>query len=647
MLTTLDWSVIIGFIILIVAVGLSYTSKSGKNIESFFLGGRNLPWWLAGLSMVATTFAADTPLAVTEIVGTNGIAGNWLWWNFLAGGMLTTFFFAKLWQRSGVLTEAEFIELRYSGKEASFLRGFKAVYLGLFMNVMIIGWVNVAMMTLLQVFFGLDFWMSWVWTAVIMVLVALYSSMSGLLGVAVTDAIQFFVAMAGCILLALYVINSDDIGGIDSLKTQVQEIQPAALNFFPTIGKAEGATLGLSVMSFISYIGILWWASWYPGAEPGGGGYIAQRMMSTRSEKDAFWATLFFQIAHYCIRPWPWILVGLACITLYSVPKHVENSTLKLKIETLKKENNLSDAVFAYSPEKIAELSSKDEKIAKIQSELLQINSSLSEKAKENKALNISLQYAQDQRKGFVFAMNDYLPAGLLGLLLVAFFAAYMSTISTQLNWGAGYLVNDLYKRFIRTDKSDKHYVAVSRITTIALGLIGMFISIFITKISGAWAFIMQCGAGLGLVLILRWYWWRINAWSEIAAMIAPALITIPFYYFEVSFDIAFPSTVAFTTIIWLLVTYKTEPSKIDTLKAFYQKVKPMGNWSPVSEMPNNRRGILKTALNWLTAIVFTYSVLFFFGNLVLAEWTAAAILLIPVLLLGYRLQGVLHKDGI
>ena len=641
MLASIDWIVIVAFVILIVGVGLLYTNKSGKNMESFFLGGRNLPWWLAGLSMVATTFAADTPLAVTEIVGSSGISGNWLWWNFLAGGMLTTFFFAKLWQRSGVLTEAEFIELRYSGPTARFLRGFKAVYLGLFMNVLIIGWVNAAMITIFQVFFGIDFWTAFEWTALLMIIIAFYSSMSGLLGVAVTDAIQFVIAMAGCILVAIFVISSKDIGGIEGLKEQVAKVQPEAFNYFPKIGKTDdlGATLGLSLTSFICYIGVLWWASWYPGAEPGGGGYVAQRMMSTKTEKDAFWATLFFQIAHYCVRPWPWIMVGLACIVLYSVPRHVNDPELKAKIELFKKEHKVTDVVFSYNEEKLNLIAEKDSKIAKLKPELLKINTEIAEKAKRNGKLKKSLDYAKDPRSGFVFAMKDYLPAGFLGLLLVAFFAAYMSTISTQLNWGAGYLVNDLYKRFMAPNGSDKHYVAVSRLITMYLAIIGIIVSMFITKISGAWEFIMQCGAGLGLVLILRWYWWRINAWSEISAMVAPALISIPFFIFKTPYDQAFPLTVLFTTVVWLVTTIFTKPVEKTTLDRFYFQVQPMGDWAAVSGSKNSNWALLKLVFLWLTAIVFTYSILFFIGNLILMEFTYASLLFMLILISGWFLK--------
>jgi SSS family solute:Na+ symporter len=644
MLQFIDWLVIIGFLILIVGLGVSYARSSGKNLESFFLGGRNLPWWLAGLSMVATTFAADTPLAVTEIVGNNGIAGNWLWWNFLAGGMLTTFFFAKLWQRSGVLTEAEFIELRYSGPAARFLRGFKAIYLGLFMNVLIIGWVNVAMTTILKVFFEIPATEAFLWTAAVMLAVAIYSSFAGLMGIAVTDAVQFVVAMVGCILLAIFVVNSSDIGGISGLKTQVKELEPAALNLLPQIsnGGDLGRTLGLSISSFICYIGILWWASWYPGAEPGGGGYIAQRMMSTRTEKDAFWATLFFQVTHYCIRPWPWVMVGLAAIVLYSVPGHIGDAELKSQVMEIKSEG-MRDIIFTKDAAELTKLAKTDEKVANALPRLKKINQELKEKSAEDKALFTAMEYAREPRYGFVFAMRDYLPAGLLGLLLVAFFAAYMSTISTQLNWGAGYLVNDLYKRFIKPDETDAHYVMISRLATILLGIVGMIVSAFISSISGAWGFIMQCGGGLGLVLILRWYWWRINAWSELAAMIAPVLISIPFFILETPFEDALPITVLFTTITWLLVTIFSAPTEQATLARFYKQVRPMGDWPESIGKPNNK-ALRHVAFQWLTAIIFTYCVLFMIGNMVLLQWGNAGILAAVVLLSGWLLKRGIDK---
>ena len=593
-LSILDWVIIVGFFLLIVGVGLSYTKKAGKSLENFFLGGRNLPWYIAGISMVATTFAADTPLAVTELVGQSGISGNWLWWSFLAGGMLTTFFFARLWRNSGVLTEVELSELRYSGTAAKILRGGKAIYLGIFMNVVIIGWVNVALMTLLEVFFGLGdvYWFggmvkaSLVLTAAAMLWTAIYSSMSGLLGVAITDVIQFAMAMIGTIILAVLVVNSEEIGGIAGMKEQLPE---GSLNFFPSLSDGEnvGKTLGLSIGAFLSYAAVQWWASWYPGAEPGGGGYIAQRMMSTRSAKDSVYATLFFQIAHYCLRPWPWIIVGLCTIILY--------------------------------PE---------------------------------------LQGTADVKQGYVMAMRDFLPDGLKGLLLISFFAAYMSTISTQLNWGASYVVNDLYKRFIMKPMAtndntvldnqyvtndaynQKELVLASRVTTLLLMILGLVVSTFVDSISGAWGFIMQAGAGLGLVLILRWYWWRINAWSELSAMVAPFIPTAIFYYLGVEFEIAFPATVLFTTIVWIVVTFITPPTKDETLQHFYNKVRPDGAWSTfpdnykmiVGGISENtaapKNNLMYLILCWISAIIMTYGILFLIGKTILMEWETAGYLL-------------------
>jgi SSS family solute:Na+ symporter len=579
-LSTLDFLIAGSFFLLTLVVGLSYTSKASKNLTSFFLAGRNLPWHLAGISMVATTFAADTPLAVTEIVHGDGISGNWIWWSFLAGGMLTTFFFANLWRKADVLTEVELIELRYSGKEAAILRGFKSVYLGLFLNVVIIAWVNVAMQSILQVFFNLTPMMAFIYTALAMLFVAIYSSFSGLLGVVMTDVIQFFIAMTGCIVLAIFVINSDQIGGIVGLKTQINAIDPTILNFLPTIGEAgAGKTLGLSVAAFLTYATVQWWASWYPGAEPGGGGYIAQRMMSAKSEKDAVYATLFFQIAHYCLRPWPWILVGLAALVLY--------------------------------PE-----------------------------------LN-----ADTAKLGYVYAMRDFLPNGFKGLLLVAFFAAYMSTISTQLNWGTSYLVNDFYKRFFTklSDKNDdmstnenKQLVLVSRMMTFIVMIVGLLVTSQLDSIKGAWSFLMQCGAGLGLVLILRWYWWRINVWSEIVATLAPFVVIAVVEILKSkalastvseetilwlnTFPNVFLLTVAFTTLSWIIATYLTAPTNKNHLQIFYDKVKPMGNWKPFQTQGNENKGLGYTFLSWLLGITFTYAFLFLIGKIILLEWKDAAI---------------------
>ncbi|MFA5403669.1 MAG: sodium:solute symporter family protein, partial [Ignavibacteria bacterium] len=453
----IDWSIVVVYFIINILIGLYYYKKASGNAENFFLSGRKMAWWLAGLSMVATTFAADTPLAVTELVGQSGIAGNWLWWNMMIGGMLTVFFFARLWRRANILTDVEFIELRYSGKAASFLRGFKAIYLGIFMNCIIMGWVNLALGKILKGMFPgqIDDANVMLFILIIMIVTAVISAMSGLWGVAVTDSFQFIIKMTGCIILAILVVNSPQIGGVSGLQ---EKLPDWALKFTPQIGNEisagnTGGILMMTVSTFLAYIGVQWWASWYPGAEPGGGGYVAQRMMSAKNEKHSLLATLFFQVAHYCLRPWPWIIVALCATVLYP--------DLPMK----------------------------------------------------------------DKGLGYVKAMNDFLPIGLKGLLLASFFAASMSTIATHLNWGTSYFINDFYKRFLKPNESDKHYVTASRLMTVVFMIVAVLVTNFMSTISGVWAFVIECGAGLGLVLILRWFWWRVNAISEIVATVTPFIV--------------------------------------------------------------------------------------------------------------------------
>jgi solute:Na+ symporter, SSS family len=558
----LDWLVIASFLVISLIIGLRFKKRAEASLSDFFLSGRKLPWYIAGISMVATTFAADTPLWVTERVAMNGVSGNWLWWNMLIGGMLTTFFFARLWRRAGILTELELVELRYGGKTAAFLRGFKSVYMGIFLNAVIIGWVNLALMTILEVFFELSREQSMYYVIAIMAVVALYSSISGLTGVAVTDAVQFLIAMAGCIILAVIIVQSPEIGGIDGLK---EKLPAWRFEFFPRIQGSSDAVgvFSVSIGAFLTYSLVQWWASWYPGAEPGGGGYIAQRMMSTPKEKDAVYATLLFQIAHYALRPWPWIVVGLATLVIYP---------------------NLPEGQHGH---------------------------------------------------GFVFAMRDFLPVGLKGLLLVAFLAAYMSTISTQLNWGASYLTNDLYKRFIKPPDSlkkgqnaDKHYVSAARFFTVFIMLASVLAMSMMDTIDQAAQFMIQCGAGLGMVLILRWYWWRINAWSEITATIAPFLFyTVSVFGMGLQFPDSFLITVGGSTLSWLVVTMLTKPEKDAVLANFYGRVRPEGGWKPVRVklglVPRSFRPG-KLILAWLSAVLLTYSVLFLIGKLVFHEWNAA-----------------------
>ncbi len=561
----IDYLIIILYFIFSFSIAIYYSKRASKDTNEFFLSGRNLPWYLAGLSMVATTFAADTPLAVTELVVKNGIAGNWIWWNFVFGGLLTVFFFARLWRRAGIMTEAEFAEIRYSGQPAKFLRGFRAVYLGLFMNVIIIGWVNRAMISILIGIFGLPEDTAIIYVFGTMLIVAAYSAISGLWGVVITDAFQFIFAMLGCIVLALIVVNSNQVGGIEGLQ---QKLPSFVFGFFPTISteiSEYGNLFALSFISFFAYIGIQWWASWYPSAEPGGGGYVAQRMMSAKNEKHALLATFFFQIAHYALRPWPWIIVGLSVMVVY--------------------------------PELTAE----------------------------------------NARMGYIYAIRDFLPSGLKGLLVAAFFAAYMSTVASQLNWGTSYILNDLYRRFLIKEKSEKHYVAISKVITIILMVISIIVTMFISRISGAWEFILECGAGLGLVLILRWFWWRINVWSEISAIIAP-FVALPFVKFMgIGFPLSLYYLVGFTTIVWITITLITKPTDEKTLIEFYKRVYPGGIlWRKISDkLPDVKSdaNFGKMFLNWFLGVVLVYTSLFDIGSIILGSYFDALIYFVFVII--------------
>lgn len=573
----IDYLIIITYFLLSIGIALFYSRRAGKNTNEFFLSGRNLPWYLAGLSMVATTFAADTPLAVTELVAKNGIAGNWIWWSYAFGGLLTVFFFAKLWRRAGIMTEVEFAEIRYSGKPARFLRGFRALYLGMFMNLIIMGWVNKAMISILVGMFNIPESEVFIYVFGAMLLVAVYSALSGLWGVVVTDAFQFIMAMTGTIILAIIVVNTPEVGGVQGMQEKLPNF---VFDFFPSISDAPalGGIFVMSAAAFLAYVGINWWASWYPGGEPGGGGYVAQRMMSAKDEKHSLFATLFFQIAHYAIRPWPWILVGLSTLILYP-------------------------------------------------------------------------DLSADQKKmGYIFAMNDYLPAGLKGLLVAAFFAAYMSTIATQLNWGSSYILNDFYRRFISSGKDEKHYVGVSRITTIILMIVSVFVTLFIERISGAWEFIMEAGAGVGLVLILRWFWWRINAWSEISAMITP-FIVIPFLkMMNIEFPISLYYIVPITTIVWLIVTYITKPTEEKTLIEFYRRVHPGGfMWKKISsklEGVEGDKGFVKMFINWIFGVILVYSILFGTGSLIFGNVVNTVFYFIAAIISGIVIYTNLQNIG-
>ena len=558
-MTGLDWAVILAYFALATTIGVSLTRRGGRSVADYFVGGRALPWWLAGTSMVATTFAADTPLAVTELVAQYGVAGNWLWWNMVMSGILTVFFYARLWRRAGVLTDVEFTELRYGGRPAAVLRAFRAGYLALPVNLIVMGWVNLAMVEIASVALDIPRLAA---LLVCFFLAAGYSVLSGLWGVVVTDLFQFGLALGGAVVLAVFAVEA--VGGISGLEAGLADVYgsaEAATSLLPATGVAW-----MPAITFAVYLAMNWWASWYPGAEPGGGGYVAQRIFSARTERDGLLATLWFNVAHYALRPWPWILVALSTTVLYP---GLENP-----------------------------------------------------------------------RQGYVMAILDLLPPGLTGLLLAGLAAAYMSTISTQLNWGASYLVNDLYARFLDRGEGEAHLIRVSRAATLVLMLASLVVTYFMSSIEGAWRFLLAIGAGTGLVLILRWYWWRINAWSEIAAMVASLAVSLVLW-FGAGLDPDDPGqwagimivTVACSTAAWVAVTFLTRPEPDEVLDGFYRRVRPGGpGWSAVSRrLGFGREEIEGGALNWtnwVAGVVAVYTALFGTGKLIFGAWGEAAALL-------------------
>ena len=622
-----DYIVIISFFIVIIAVAAYYSRRAGKDTKQFFLSGRSLPWYLAGTAMVATTFAADTPLAVTELVAKNGIAGNWLWWNLAIGGLLTVFFFSRLWRRSGIMTDLEFIEIRYSGVEAAVLRGFRALYLGLLMNAIVMGWVHEAMEKIFRIILpGFD---PFLLVTILALIVAVYSMASGLLGTIRTDSFQFIFAMTGCIILAVMVVR---LPQISSLKNLSAKLSPELLDFFPKVGsvsiaKLTGGALSLTIGAFIAYVGIQWWSSWYPGADPGGGGYVAQRMLSARNEKHSLLGTLWFNIAHYTIRPWPWIIVALAALVI--LPR-VQNTDI------LKKEN--------------PELFRKVEEAYK--------NKSLyksEENLTDNKVfMDFYEKYENTVDPGVMYPklMARYLKPGLLGLLIAVFMAAYMSTIASHLNWGTSYIINDFYRRFLNKTGSETHYIIVSKISILFLIMVSLLVSrYFLTTISGAWIFILNVSAGLGAVLILRWYWWRINAWSEISAMIAPLFIypvaghginlQTEIFSHPVSLNIGglgleppltlYPVVIG-TTIVWLSVTFLTKPVNKEVLVSFYRKVYPGGaGWRTIAREIKEITPAInfgRQLVNWICGITAIYATMYGIGKILFSEYIRGTIAL-------------------
>lgn len=566
----LDWSIIAAFFVISMLIGAYTSKKAGKSAKEFFLSGRNMPWWLLGVSMVATTFSADTPNLVTDIVRTNGVSGNWVWWAFLLTGMLTVFVYAKLWRRSEVTTDLEFYELRYGGKSAAFLRAFRAIYLGIFFNVVIMATVSLAAIKIGGVMLGL----SPIETLLIASIVTvIYSSLGGLRGVLLTDFFQFFIAMAGAIWAAIYVLNMPQIGSLDGLLTHPNVVDK--LDFLP-----DFSDWNMVIPLLIMPLAIQWWATWYPGAEPGGGGYIAQRMLSAKDEKNAIGATLFFNIAHYGMRPWPWIIIALASLIIFPNVSDMQEAFPHIPVDKMGHD-------LAYS------------------------------------------------------AMLTFLPAGLIGLVLASLIAAVMSTLSTHLNWGSSYVVNDFYLRFLKPEASDKELVLVGRLSTVVLMLLAAILALALSNALEAFNILLQIGAGTGAIFILRWFWWRINAMTEIAAMVISFVVAIFFEVINPRFDlISIPEGqeylkllygVGITTVGWLTVTFFTKPEKDQVLLSFYRKVKPAAyGWKKVLDRypeEKQEQGQLPKDIGlMLVGSVMVYAVLFAVGFWIYGNTLAATL---------------------
>src|ERR1700752_761469 len=625
-LTSIDWLVIIGYLLANLLIGVYYRRRASGNTEEFFISGRDVSWWLAGTSMVATTFAADTPLLVCGLVAPQSIPGNWIWWGSSVGGILTVFSFARYWRRPEILTDVQLVELRYGGKPAAFLRGFKAIYLGLLMNCFILGWVTQAMVSIITVLLGpaiaegrvlqlsigshavhytLGDPRSTALLICVFILIpftGLYTIIGGLWGVLVTDLFQFALKMAMIIVLAWVAVAK--IGGMQALQAHLQVIADNArqsgmqvadpTSFLPDfhLGLTTNALWTLPVLTFIVYLGMQWWLAWYPGAEPGGGGYVAQRMFSAKDEKNSLGATLWFNIAHYALRPWPWVVTGLVAIVVYS----------------------------------------------------------------PNGGLHPSAAFVQNPEQGYVMVLRDYLPPALRGLMVAAFLAAFMSTIGTQLNWGSSYLVNDFYKRFFVRGATEKHYVLISKLFTVLLVLGGGSTATRLASINQGWQLVLNIGFGTGAVYILRWYWSRINAWSEIVAMAVAALMTLGLsrVSFSGSDSLVYAKTALITglvtTIAWVIATYMTRPETDATLIGFYKRVHPtVYGWKRIAklvpELPEVR-DVASNAFNWAMGVILVYGCLFGIGKLVFGEWGWGLLLLAIAGVAGYLIFWDLSRRG-
>ncbi|NQW05515.1 MAG: Na+:solute symporter [Acidobacteria bacterium] len=562
-LTPLDWSIIVGVLAVSFAPAVYMARRAGVSTTEFFTSGRAAPWWLVGVSMVATTFSTDTPNLVTNLVREGGVAANWVWWAFLLTGMATVFFYAKLWRRLGVVTDLEFYELRYSGAPAKWVRGFRAIYLGLLFNVLIMAAVNLAAAKIANVLLG---WPMWQTLMVCSVLNIGFAATSGLWGVLVTDLLQFGVAMSGSLAAAYYALQRPEVGGLDGL---VARIPQGTLAMLPDFGDWS-----VAVPIFIVPLTVQWWSAWYPGSEPGGGSYIAQRMLAARSERDAMAGTLFFNAAHYALRPWPWLIVALCSMLVF--------------------------------PE-----------VADIGRALPHVDAGL---------LGNDMAYP---------AMLTFLPAGLLGLVVAGLLSAYVSTISTHLNWGTSYLVQDFYRRFLRADRTEAHYVMMGRLVTAGLMIVAALVTLVLESARGSFNLLLSIGAGTGLLYLLRWFWWRINAWSEIAAMASSFVLAVTLFVLERQ-GVAWPShltliaTVAITTAIWVVVAYSTRQTDPETLRSFYRLARPAGpGWAAVRAECGDLApvdGLNNAFLGWALGCVAVYSALFGTGHVLLGNNSGAVV---------------------
>lgn len=593
-LQLIDWIIVAVSLIVCFFPALFFGKRAGKNTSEFFVSGRAVPWWLAGLSMVATTFSSDTPNLVTDIVRRNGVAGNWVWWAFVLTGVATVFFYARLWRRSGVMTDLEFYELRYSGKAASFVRGFRSVYLGLFFNCMIMATVNLAACKIAAILFGLDRWQTLLAVGALNVVFATHS---GLWGVLVIDMVQFFIKMTAVIAAAYFAVTLPEVGGLSGLVEKLSSTPgPGGLNYLDIMPDFT-SNWDLAIAVFVMPIAVQWWAVWYPGAEPGGGSYIAQRMLASKSEKDSLGAVLFFNVAHYVLRPWPWIITALCSIIIYPQLSDIQAAFPNL-------DPNLLGHDIAFP------------------------------------------------------AMLKFLPVGFIGLMVGGLIAANSSTILTHLNWGASYLVHDFYRRFMKKDSAEKHYVFAGRMVTILLFLLSSGMVFVLDTAKDAFDIILQVGAGTGLLYLVRWFWWRVNAWSEVAAMISSFAVSILILILNkngmtISTHVALLVTIAFTTICWIATAYFGPETDRATLIEFYRKVRPFGpGWRKIrqeagiseEEVRATHENIPMALLGWVAGCTVIWSSLFTVGNFLYGRTGYAYALLAVFIVSGLALLYVINR---